>query len=364
MARYIAKRLIMALVTVLVVISLSFFMVHLMPGNPMEALQAQLTSQGGLSQAAIQAKVNLIYGILPKDPLWEQYLGYIGHAFEGNLGQSVTNPGETVVHVLANALPWTLFSVSISLIISFVIGIAVGSLMATFQDSWLAKVMTFVTSFLSSIPSYLIAIILLFLLADMHPIFPNGGAYSVSVTPAFDFSFIESALYHSVLPILSYVIISFGGWALAMKGTAVSVLGSEYVRAAESRGLSSRRIAQSYVGRNSLLPQVTSLALSVGFMFGGSVFIETYFAYPGIGYYMIEAVDDRDYPVMMGCFLLITVAVIICNLLVDLLYPLIDPRIASPAAARRVDTTIAATGGSEPAPLGGAQPTPVGGTMA
>jgi peptide/nickel transport system permease protein len=363
LARYIAKRLIMALVTVLVVISLSFFMVHLMPGNPMEALQAQLSAQGGLSQAAIQAKVNLIYGILPREPLWEQYLGYIGHAFAGNLGRSVTNPGETVVHVLANALPWTLFSVAVSLIISFVLGISIGSLMATFQDRWFAKLMTFIASFLSAIPSYLIAIVLLFLLADMHPVFPSGGAYSVSVTPAFDWQFISSAIYHAILPILSYVIISFGGWALAMKGTAVSVLGSEYVRAAEARGLSGDRIAQSYVGRNSMLPQITSLALSIGFMFGGSVFIETYFAYPGIGYYMIEAVDDRDYPVMMGCFLVITVAVVVCNLLVDLLYPVVDPRIAGPAGGRRLDMAAKQAGGSEPAPLGSAPATPVGGSM-
>ena len=118
-----------------------------------------------------------------------------------------------------------------------------------------------------------------------------------------------------------------------MKGSVVTTLGADYVRAAESWGLSSRRVTQSYIGRNSLLPMVTNLALSVGFLFGGAVFVETYFTYPGIGYYLINAVNSRDYSLMMGCFIVITVSVVFANLLVDLMYPLVDPRIVSPAKA-------------------------------
>ena len=115
----------------------------------------------------------------------------------------------------------------------------------------------------------------------------------------------------------------------------MTTLGADYVRAAESWGLSSRRVTQSYIGRNSMLPMVTNLALSVGFLFGGAVFVETYFTYPGIGYYLINAVNSRDYSLMMGCFILITVAVVFANLLVDLMYPLVDPRIVSPAQSKR-----------------------------
>src|SRR5262249_15971135 len=138
-----------------------------------------------------------------------------------------------------------------------------------------------------------------------------------------------------ILPISAYVITSFGGWALLMKGSAISTLGSEYVRAAEARGLRTWRITQTYVGRNAMLPQVTLLALPVGFLFGGSVFIEEYFNWPGIGNQLISSVNARDYAVMMGCFVLITVAVVISNLFVDLMYPLVDPRIVSPAVAGR-----------------------------
>lgn len=351
MAIYIAKRLLMTLVIIFIVVSMSFFMVRLMPGSPVDALEAQLEQQGGLTAQQIQQQVHAIYGILPKGPIFPQYLRYVANVFQGNLGQSISNPGETVMHIIAGALPWTVFIVAVALIISFVIGIAVGSLMAAFQNSRFAKAMTFVVSFLSSIPNYLVAIALLYLLADTHHIFPLGGAYSTNVTPGFNIAYIGSIIIHGILPISAYVITSFGGWALAMKGTAVSVLGAEYVRAAESRGLSNRRIAQSYVGRNSMLPQVTSLALAIGFMFGGSVFIETYFTYPGIGYYLIQAVNSRDYSLMMGCFLLITVAVVISNFLVDLLYPLVDPRIASPAISKRVDKSAVDAG--EAIPVGG-----------
>lgn len=353
MVSYLAKRLAMAVVIIFIVISLSFFMIRLMPGNPMAALESQLRMQGGMTEQEIQQRISAIYGVTSKAPVWQQYLDYVFGVFRGDLGVPITNPGTTVVQVIASSLPWTILVVAVSLLISFVIGIAIGAAMAAFQDGLFSKIMTFVVSLLSAVPSYLIAIVLLYFVAGIWQLFPTGGAYSVEVTPGWSFAFIGSALYHAFLPILAYVITSFGGWALGMKGSAISVLGSEYVRAAESRGLSERRITQSYVGRNSMLPMITQLALSVGFMFGGSVFIEFFFQYPGIGYYMIQSVNQRDYSLMMGCFLLITVSVVITNLLVDLLYPLVDPRIASPAARKRTEDDGADDSATDVVPVGG-----------
>jgi len=333
--RYVARRALASLAIIYIVISVSFFIVRLMPGNPVSALESQLSSQGMTTQQ-IDQQVNAIYALTPRAPLWEQYINYIWSALRGNLGRSITDPSETVVHIIANALPWTIFVVGTALVISFVVGVAIGAVMAALQHTKLVKVATFVVSMLSAVPNYLVAIVLLYLLADLHPIFPTGAAYSVNVTVGFSWAFIASVVVHAVLPIASYVVTSFAGWALAMKGTAVSVLGAEYVRAAESRGVGARRVTQTYVGRNSMLPQVTSLALSAGFMFGGSVLIETYFSYPGIGDQLGQAVNSRDYAVMMGCFLLITVAVVVANFLVDLLYPLVDPRIARPGGANAV----------------------------
>ncbi len=353
MGVYLAKRVGMAILIIFIVVSLSFFMIRLMPGNAIDALRAQLQAQGGLTPEQIQAKLNSVYGVMPTGSVWQQYVTYVGNVFTGDLGTPITNPGTTVLAVIAQALPWTILVVAVALVISFLIGVAVGSAMAAFQNGWFAKIMTFVVSFLSAIPSYLIAIILLYFVANMYPIFPNGGAYSIDVTPGANLPFIGSLLYHAALPIIAYVITSFGSWALAMKGSAISVLGSEYVRAAESRGLSERRITRSYVGRNSMLPMVTQLALAVGFMFGGSVFIEFYFQYPGVGYYLIQSVNQRDYSLMMGCFLLITVSVVITNLLVDLLYPLVDPRIANPAARKRTADSPSADAKGDAVPVGG-----------
>jgi peptide/nickel transport system permease protein len=345
----------MTVVVIWVVLTLSFFMIRLMPGNAVAALEAQLKAQGGLSQAEIQQKVQEIYGVLPKAPIWRQYLNYIVDAAQGNLGKSTLDPSTTVSHIIGSALPWTIFIVGVALLISFVIGISLGAIMASFRNSVFTKVWTFLSSFTSAIPNYLIAIVLIYLLADTYRVFPEGGAYTVGDTIGLNWPFLSSVISHAVLPVLAYVITSFGAWALGMKGSATSVTGQEFVRAAESRGLSSRRITQSYIGRNAMLPQVTSLALAIGFMFAGSIFIETYFTYPGIGYYLVQSIDNRDDSLMMGCFVLITISVVVSNFLVDLLYPAIDPRIASPAARpaelsgeARVDAAQAGVGGSVP----------------
>jgi peptide/nickel transport system permease protein len=352
---YIAKRVATAVFIVYVVVSLSFFMIRLMPGNGMDFLENQLARQGGYTTQQIQQQVNAIYGVRPKSPIWKQYLQYLGNAAQGDFGTSLSHPGKSVMSIIAGALPWTIFSVAVALIVSFIIGIAIGTVMAATQHSRATKVLTLFVSFLSAIPNYLIAILLIYFLAGRVHVFPTGGAYSADVTPGWNWAFAGSVIWHSVLPIGAYAIIGFGGWALQMKGSAVSTLGSEYVRVAEARGLRRRRIMQSYVGRNSMLPQITLLALSLGFMFGGSVFIEQFFNYPGVGYYLVGAVNSRDYSLMMGCFVLITIAVVFSNLLVDLLYPVIDPRIASPVVGKRRQATARRTD---------EQAAPVGGTMA
>jgi len=349
---YLAKRLAMAIFTVYIVVSLSFFMIRLMPGNPMEYLEAQMVQEGGLSPQEILAKVQAIYGIMPKGPIINQYFQYIGNALHGNLGNSITDPGVSVVSIIAGALPWTIFTISVALLISFVLGLILGTIMAAFPKGWFAKLITGVSSFTSAIPNYLVAIVLLYFFADQHAWFPLDGAYTTGLTPGFNWPFIQSALDHAVLPISAYVIVSFGGWALVMKGSVVTTLGADYVRAAESWGLSSRRVTQSYIGRNSMLPMVTNLALSVGFLVGGSVFVEAYFNYPGIGYYLINAVDSRDYSLMMGCFILITISVVFANLVVDLMYPLVDPRIASPAASKRARFGTSGISRGQPGPVG------------
>lgn len=339
MASFLAKRLALALVTIYAVVTLTFFMVRLMPGNAMSYLEAQLAQQGGLTTQEIAAKVQEAYGVQPNGPLWQQYLSYLGHACRGDFGTSVLDPGKTVLSVVAGALPWTLLIVGLALLISFTIGVFVGTLIAAFPGSMLAKIVTGIVSFLAAVPNYIIALVLIYLIADQGRLLPASGPYALSATPGWNIPFIFSVVQHAILPVLSYVVVAFGSWALTMKGSVSTILGADYVRAGEAWGLSRYRVTRSYIGRNAMLPMVTNLGLSLGYMFGGSVFIETFFVYPGLGYYLVQSVNQRDYPVMMGCFLLITIAVVVSNLIVDLVYPLVDPRIMSPGRARQTGLT-------------------------
>jgi peptide/nickel transport system permease protein len=345
MASFLAKRLALALVTVYAVITLTFFMVRLMPGNAMSYLESQLSQQGGLTTEEIAARVQEAYGVQPTGPLWQQYLGYVGNAFRGHFGTSVINPGQTVLSIVAGALPWTLLIVGLALLISFAIGVIVGTLIAAFPQSMLAKITTGVVSFLAAVPNYIVALVLIYVVADRDHLLPASGPYSLTTAPGWNFPFILSVLQHAILPVLSYVVVAFGGWALTMKGSVSTILGADYVRTGEAWGLSRWRVTRSYIGRNAMLPMVTNLGLSLGYMFGGSVFIETFFVYPGLGYYLIQSVDERDYPVMMGCFILITVAVVVANLIVDLTYPLVDPRIMSPGRAKQIGLTVSGQAG-------------------
>lgn len=336
MLSYLIRRGLLCLFIIFVVVSGSFFLVRLMPGNPIDVVYQQLVKEGDLTPVEIQRRIKVMYGLEPHDSLLHQYLVYIGNVARGNLGHSILSPGTSVTSVIGNAIPWTILVVAVSLIVSFTIGVSVGTVMAAFAKRLSGKIATMIATILSAIPNYLIALILIYLLTDIHHIFPTSGPYSPDVAVGFNGPFLGSVAYHAILPILATTITSFGGWALAMKGSVVGTLGNDYIRASESWGLTPRRITQSYIGRNSMLPMVTSLALSLGGMFGGSVFIENLFSYPGLGYYLVQSVNSRDYTLMMGCFILITVAVVLSNFVVDLLYPLVDPRIARVTDARAV----------------------------
>jgi peptide/nickel transport system permease protein len=333
-AAFLVKRLALAVVTIYVVITLTFFMIRLMPGNAMTYLESQLSTQGALSTQEIAQKVSAAYDVQTNSPLWQQYLGYVGNAFRLHFGTSILNPSQSVLSVVAGALPWTLLVVGLALLISFAIGVVVGTLIAAFPQGLLSKLATGVVSFIAAVPNYIVALVLIYLVADRAHLLPASGPYSLETTPGWNGPFIASVLQHATLPVLSYVIVAFGSWALTMKGSVSTILGADYVRTGEAWGLARWRVTRSYIGRNAMLPMVTNLGLSLGYLFGGSVFIETFFVYPGLGYYLIQSVNERDYPVMMGCFILITVAVVVSNLIVDLIYPLVDPRIMSPGGGR------------------------------
>jgi peptide/nickel transport system permease protein len=316
-----------ALLVIYIVVTLSFFLIRLMPGNAVDYLREKLMMQGNVTLADVNTQIRSIYGLDIKQPLFVQYLQYMGNLVQGNLGKSILYPGRSVSAIIGSAVPWTILVVASSLMVSFVVGVLLGVLAAYKRSAWYSHLLTMLAAVSSAVPNYIIAILALYWLGDLTHTFPVGGAYDVSVTPGFNPPFISNVIDHAFLPFLAYMLAGFGGWMLGMKGNTTSVLGEDYITAAGARGIPERRIIVQYVGRNAMLPAMTNLAIQIGYLFGGSVFIETTFSYPGLGYYLITSTNGRDYPLMMGCFLLIIVAVVVANFIADLLYVKLDPRI-------------------------------------
>lgn len=324
---YIVRRTGQAVFTVFAVISLSFGIVRLLPGGPADYLRAQLIQQGGsISQAQINQRIAAQTNLAPDKPLYLQYVDYIWHVLHLDFGTSIWY-NKPVTDILGPAIPWTVFLMATALFIQFVIGVSLGAFMAYREGSHFDVGSTAVSLVSNSIPFYVIGLLLITFLGYRMELFPTGGRYASATTVALtNPNFLLSVLYHGTLPILSLVVASFGGWALTMRGNSIRVLGEDYLRVARLRGLSERRIAFRYVGRNAILPMYTGLLIAIGFMFGGSVILEKIFAYPGVGYYLIQSIGQRDYPVMMGAFMLIAVAVTIGVFIADLTYGYVDPR--------------------------------------
>ncbi len=327
---YILQRVLIALGKIFIVITLTFFIVRLMPTNPIEAYVNELIDQYGFSYQEAKDQAAALYGIDLNASLWQQYLEYMKNLVRGDMGTSYRSKGTPVAKMIAKFLPWTLFSVGVSLLISFTLGMLLGMIMAYRRGSILDHTLTTLASIFSSIPNYLVGMMILVFLGVQWKIFPitkMRGAMSPGVKPGFTWTFIKDIFYHATLPILTYVLTTIGGWMLAMKSNTINTLGEDYVTVAKARGLQEGRIITAYVGRNASLPLFTQLAISIGFIVGGSALIEFIFVYQGVGQLLLNSINYRDYPVMQGVFLVITIAVILANFLAEFVYGWLDPRI-------------------------------------
>ncbi|GAB3670579.1 ABC transporter permease [Halopiger thermotolerans] len=327
---YIIKRLGQAVITFFAVITVTFGLIRAIPGGPADYIRAEIMRNRG-SQGADMSQLNTLVesytNMDPSKPLYVQYYDYLTSILRGDLGQSVWFD-RPVAALIVEAAPWTIFLLTVSILLTFAIGIVLGAIMAYREGSQFDIGSTVLSMFLNSVPYYIAAIFLVYVLSIQLNVFPQSGNYTSGLDPSLSFIFISDVLYHATLPILSLVITGFGGVAITMRGNAIQEIGEDYIRVANLRGVPGRRIATRYVGRNAILPMYTNLMISIGFMFGGSVILEQIFAYPGLGYYLLQGIHSRDYPLMMGIFLVITAAVLICILITDLTYGKIDPRIA------------------------------------
>jgi peptide/nickel transport system permease protein len=302
-------------------VTLNFLVPRLMPGDPVGLLINKLN--GNVDPGAIAA-LRKAFG-LTNAPLINQYWDYLVNLFHGDLGLSISFYPVPVADVVAGALPWTLGLVGITTIISFLLGTGIGIWLAWRRGTWTDGIVPAMT-FFSAIPYFWLALILVLVFGVTLGWLPLSGAYDTSTSPGMNLEFIGSVIQHAVLPAITIVLASFAGWLLGMRNMMMTTLGEEYVTMAEAKGLPKRTVMVRYAARNAILPSITSFALSLGAVVGGSILTEVIFNYPGVGYTLFLAVQSQDYPLMQGLFLIISLTVIVANLLADIVYIFLDPR--------------------------------------
>lgn len=331
--RYSVKRTGQAALTLLVVATLAFVMFRLMPGGPLEMIRAQMMREAAASgkqidMQRINDQVELMTNIRPDQPLYIQYVDYMADIIlRQDFGQSIWQQ-KPVFDVLFKAMPWSVFISIYGLLLGFTTNIFLGSLMAYREGTRFDSGLTGTIIALNSVPYYVAAILMLVLFSYQLELTPIGGRFDPSTTKGFNLPFMISVVQHAALPIFSSFIVGFGGGALGMRGNSVRVLGEGYVRSARIRGLSSSIITARYVGKNAILPMYTGLMIGIAGIFSSNVILEQIFTYPGVGWYTFGALENRDYPLLMGSFIFYTTITIIGILIADLTYGLIDPRIS------------------------------------
>jgi len=259
--------------------------------------------------------------------LWVQYLNYWRSIFSRDLGVSLVDFPQPVAEKIQSAVPWTLGLLTVSTLISFVFGSILGALIAWPRAPRILHVLVPPFMLLSSVPFFLLAIVLVFTFSVLVPWFPPGGGFDPVSILRLDVPTVLDILYHAILPSLALVLGSIGFWALGMRAMMVSILGEDFITFAESKGLPPQRVFLWYGMRNALLPQITSLAIALGSILSGAVLVEAIFNYPGLGGILFAAISGKDYFVIQGIVLMLIFALALSLFVVDLIYPLVDPRI-------------------------------------
>jgi peptide/nickel transport system permease protein len=323
---YFVRKIAFYLVALWAALTLNFLIPRMLPGDPVDILMAKLQQRGGNPDAATRRAYELLLGANTHESIVHQYFGYLGNMATGKFGVSVSDFPAPVSTVIASSLPWTVALVGLATVLSVLVGTVLGVITGWRRGSWLDSLVP-ATTVLSAVPYFWLALLLVAVFGSALGWFPLLSGYDVTLTPGWDGPFLRSALYYGVLPAATIVISSAGGWLLGTRNMMVSTIAEDYVLTARAKGLRNSRIMIWYAARNAVLPTVAGFAISLGFVVSGSIVTEQVFAYPGIGSKLLQAVQSNDYALMQGIFLVITVAVLGANLLVDLLYGLVDPRI-------------------------------------
>jgi peptide/nickel transport system permease protein len=320
--RVISRRIGFYIITAIAAITVDFFIPRVMPGNPVDAVLAKMEGQV-VTPATVHA-LELEFGSNTREGLWGQYVHYWNNLIHGNLGISTSDGMVPVTSVIRGALPWTLGLVGTATVLSFVIGTLLGVLVAWRRGTWLDNLLP-ATTFFQAAPYFFLAFLAIDFFAIKLGWFPSEGARNGLDFPALNWTYISDILDHAALPALTIVIASAAGWIVGMRNVMVTTMDEDYVLIAQAKGLPKRRVIW-YAARNAILPSISGFSLAVGFVVSGALLTEIVFSYPGLGFILLSAVQEADYALLQGVFLVITMAVLIANLAADFVYVFLDPR--------------------------------------
>jgi peptide/nickel transport system permease protein len=323
--KYFLKKFGWYLLTLVVAITLNFFLPRMIKGNPVSVIVSAMSQ--GMSDVNAQKKLyeSYMHQFGLDKPLFQQYLIYFQNILHGDFGVSFGNYPRRVSNILASAIPWTLGLQIPAILIGWLLGNLLGAFTA-YKKGVFDKIIFPAALFVNSMPFFALSIIMLYVFGLHLKWFPIGGGYGYQMIPNLSLSFIGSVLQHHFLPFISIVLVAIGGQAIGMRSMSIYELNSDYVLYAKLMGIRDSRVVR-YVFRNAVLPQVTGLALSIGTMISGALITEIVFNYPGIGTWLFTAIRTLDFPLISGCTLMITLAVLAANFTIEIIYGLIDPRV-------------------------------------
>jgi peptide/nickel transport system permease protein len=326
-AGYLLRRLGQFVLVVFIGVNIAFFVTHATPIDPVEQTISATTSFGSTSPEAIalmRQSLRDLYGL--QGGLWHQYLAFWQRVAHADFGPSLSAFPTPVSVLILRALPWTAGLLTTATLIAWTAGNLLGGLAGYYRDNRLLRLAGVVTMALHPIPYYILAFVLLIVFGYVWPVLPISGGAQMNLPQRLDAAYVGSVLLHSILPLMSLVLVGIGGWFMGMRSLVSNIVTEDYVAFAELGGVAPRRILFSYVMRNALMPQVTGLAMSLGGIFNGAIITEQVFGYPGLGTLLIDAVHAGDYSLVLGIATVSIIAVATAVLLIDLLYPLLDPR--------------------------------------